>query len=83
MKLREIAHSRTGDKGNILDVSVISHDPAHCAHVCAELTPEWMKAWLENIVRGRVIRHELPKLAALDFVLGKALGGRRDSLPRG
>ncbi|MET4072261.1 hypothetical protein ABID58_007090 [Bradyrhizobium sp. S3.2.6] len=75
MKLREIAHSRTGDKGNTLNVSVICHDPKHYAHLCAELTSERVKAWLGNVVHGRVTRYELPKLAALNFVLGNALGG--------
>ncbi|RXH37925.1 beta-lactamase [Bradyrhizobium nanningense] len=75
MKLREIAHSRTGDKGNTLNVSVICHDPGHYAHLCAELTPERVKDFLGKVVHGRVIRYELPKLAALNFVLAEALGG--------
>lgn len=75
MKLREIAHSRTGDKGNTLNVSVICHDPSHYSHLRAELTPERVKAWLGSVVHGRVTRYELPKLAALNFVLGEALGG--------
>lgn len=75
MKLREIAHSRTGDKGNTLNVSVICYDPSHYAHLCAELTPDHVKAWLGHLVHGPVIRYELPKLAALNFVLGEALDG--------
>lgn len=75
MKLREIAHSRTGDKGNTLNVSVICHDPSHYTHLCAELTPERVKTWLGHVARGHVIRYELPKLAALNFVLSDALGG--------
>lgn len=75
MKLRELAHSRTGDKGNTLNVSVICYDPGNYAHLRAELTPERVKAWLGNVVQGQVVRYELPKLAALNFVLGEALGG--------
>ncbi|SFK14476.1 hypothetical protein [Bradyrhizobium sp. Gha] len=75
MRLREIAHSRTGDKGNTLNVSVICREPGHFGHLRAELTAERVKAWLGEIVRGDVIRYELPKLAALNFVLQKALGG--------
>ena len=37
-KLREIAHSRTGDKGNISNISVIAYDPQHYALLCAEVT---------------------------------------------
>lgn len=75
MKLREIAHSRAGDKGNTLNVSVICHNPSNYAHLCAELTPKRVKTWLGHVVRGRVIRYELPKLTALNFVLSDALGG--------
>lgn len=65
MRLREIAHSRTGDKGNTLNVSVICRDPEHYAHLRAELTAERVKTRLGEIVQGDVIRYELPKLAAL------------------
>ncbi|WP_223153721.1 hypothetical protein [Bradyrhizobium japonicum] len=75
MRLREIAHSRTGDKGNTLNVSVICRDPAHYAHLRAELTAERVRAWLGSVVHGHVMRYELPKLAALNFVLDEALGG--------
>ncbi|RKP55980.1 hypothetical protein [Pararobbsia silviterrae] len=75
MKLRELAHARTGDKGNTLNVSVICHDPAHYAHLSRELTPEAVKAWLADIVKGDVIRYALPNLAAFNFVLRDALGG--------
>nr|WP_249807448.1 hypothetical protein [Bradyrhizobium sp. 30] len=73
--MREIAHSRTGDKGNTLNISVICYDPRDYAHLCAELTPERVKAWLGSIVHGRVLRYEMPKLSALNFVLGQALAG--------
>lgn len=75
MRLREIAHSRTGDKGNTLNVSVICRDQRHYAHLHAELTAERVKAWFGDVVKGDVIRYELPKLAALNFVLHEALGG--------
>lgn len=75
MKLRDLAHSRTGDKGNTLNVSVICYDPKHFEHLRAELTPQAVKTWLAAIVRGDVIRHELPNLAAFNFVLRDALGG--------
>ncbi|WP_431822045.1 AtuA-related protein [Burkholderia sp. F1] len=75
MKLRELAHSRTGDKGNTLNVSVICHDPRHYDHLRTHLGADAVKAWLADIVHGDVVRHELPKLAAFNFVLGVALGG--------
>lgn len=75
MKLRDLAHSRTGDKGNTLNVSVICRDPRHYEHVRANLTAAHVKAWLGDFVLGDVVRYELPNLAALNFVLGNALGG--------
>ena len=75
MKLRELAHSRTGDKGNTLNISVICHDARHYEQLRAVLSPERVKAHLRVVVRGDVVRHELPCLAAFNFVLGDALGG--------
>ncbi len=75
MKLRELAHSRTGDKGNTLNVSVICYDAKHYDHLRAVLTPERVKAHLKDVVHGEVVRHELPCIAAFNFVLGDALGG--------
>jgi hypothetical protein len=75
MKLRELAHGRTGDKGNTLNVSVICFDAQHYAHLRAQLTPERVKAHLADIVKGEVVRHELPNLHAFNFVLSHALGG--------
>ncbi|VVE14318.1 beta-lactamase [Pandoraea pneumonica] len=75
MKLRELAHSRTGDKGNTLNISVICYDARHYEHLRTTLTPEYVKAFLSDVVRGEVVRYELPRLAAFNFVLGNALGG--------
>ena len=75
MKLRELAHSRTGDKGDTLNISVICYDARHYDHLRANLTAERVKAFLSDVVLGDVVRYELPSLSAFNFVLGKALGG--------
>lgn len=75
MKLRELAHSRTGDKGNTLNISVICHDARHYGHLQNEVTAARVKSFLSDVVLGDVLRYELPRLAAFNFVLGKALGG--------
>ncbi|KXV09555.1 hypothetical protein CR51_10420 [Caballeronia megalochromosomata] len=75
MKLRELAHGRTGDKGNTLNVSVICFDAKHYAVLRERLTPERVKAHLADVVKGDVVRYELPHLNAFNFVLGHALGG--------
>ena len=75
MKLREIAHSRTGDKGNISNISLIAWHPEDYAMLAEQVTAEKVKAWFGDIVQGEVIRYELPELGALNFVMHKALGG--------
>ncbi|MFL9876050.1 AtuA-related protein [Paraburkholderia megapolitana] len=75
MELRELAHSRTGDKGDTLNVSVICHDARDYDHLCAHVTAERVQAHLRDTVRGTVTRFEMPGIGALNFVLGHALGG--------
>ena len=75
MKLREIAHSRTGDKGNTSNISVIAHDPANYAFLAKHVTADKVKEFFSDIVEGEVVRYELPKIGALNFVMYKALGG--------
>ncbi|SNT20502.1 hypothetical protein SAMN05446037_10521 [Anaerovirgula multivorans] len=75
MKLREIAHSRTGDKGNISNVSLIVFNEADYKLIEEKVTAEAAKEWFKDIVGGEVKRYELPKLGALNFVMDKALGG--------
>ena len=75
MKLREIAHSRTGDKGNIANISVIAYREEDYPFLQKHLTADKVQAHLAEIVKGKVIRYELPLIAALNFVLYDALGG--------
>jgi hypothetical protein len=75
MKLREIAHSRTGDKGDISNISLIVYDISNYELVRREVTAERVKDWFEGVVKGEVTRYELPKIGALNFVMQQALGG--------
>jgi len=75
MKLREIAHSRTGDKGDTSNISVIAYDDRHYEHLRRTVTAEKVKAHFAELVRGEVVRYELPMIGALNFVLGHTLGG--------
>ncbi len=75
MKLREIAHTRAGDKGDVSNISVIAYDAAHFALLEQYLTPARIKAHLAGIVHGDVQRYVLPRLGALNFVMQQALGG--------
>lgn len=75
MKLREIAHSRTGDKGNTSNISVIAYDPANYEFLKKHVTAEKVKEFFSDIVKGDVVRYELPKVGALNFVMYNALAG--------
>ncbi|MFX0555897.1 AtuA-related protein [Maribacter sp. CXY002] len=75
MKLWDLAHIRTGDKGNISNVSVTVYDPKDFRSIKEKLTPDFIKEWLGEQVQGEILRYELPQLGALNFVLYDALGG--------
>ena len=75
MKLGTLAHSRTGDKGDTANISVIAYDPADYPHMKEYVTAERVRAHFADIVAGEVVRYTLPKIGALNFVLHRALGG--------
>ena len=75
IQLRELAHARSGDKGDTVNVGVIAFDPAHYDLLVEQLTPERVKAHFGDMVKGEVERFELPNLGALNFLLHNALGG--------
>lgn len=75
MLLREIAHTRTGDKGNRSTLSVIAYDKKDFERLEQRLTPERVRAHYAGTVLGPVERFSLPQLGALHFVMHQALGG--------
>jgi hypothetical protein len=75
VKLRDIAHTRTGDKGDISNISVIAYRLEDFALLERAVTPDAVGACLKGVVKGGIVRHELPQLGALNFVLREALGG--------
>ena len=75
MKLLDIAHSRTGDKGNISNISLIVYDEKDYPLIKEKVTAEKVKEYFSDIVKGEVIRYELDNLWALNFVMYDALGG--------
>lgn len=75
MKLRDLAHSRTGDKGNTSNISVIAYDPKNYAALRDYLTGARVQDHFKSVITGTVTRYELPLISALNFVLTGALGG--------
>ena len=75
MKLREIAHSRTGDKGNISNISVNAYKKEDYEIIKKYVTAEKVKEYFRGIVRGKVEIYYLPRLWAINIVMYEALGG--------
>jgi hypothetical protein len=74
-QLREVAHSRTGDKGNTSNISVIAYDPADYPLIEKHVTAERVREHFAELVRGEIVRYTLPSIGALNFVMKQALGG--------
>ena len=87
--LISIAHGRSGDKGDISNIGIVARSNAAWDFLRAWLTPERVAEYMAFAVKGRVTRHELPGLQALNFVCEEALGGggmasmRNDPLGKG
>ena len=75
MKLRDIAHSRAGDKGDISNLSLIAFQADDYALLEQHVTAERVRLYFAGIVHGEVTRYLLPQLGAMNFVMHKALGG--------
>ena len=73
--LRELAHARSGDKGDTSNVGVIAYDEADYPILRDQVTVERVRALCGSLVLGEVVRYELPNIGALNFVLKGALQG--------
>lgn len=79
--LHHAAHGRTGDKGNRSNISVIAWRPALWELLVAQVTEEAVARQFAHRRPSRVVRHLLPKLHAMNFVLDDVLdGGVNDAL---
>lgn len=79
--LRQIAHARTGDKGNRTNISLIAYDARHYELLVEQVTPERVAQQFAYRKPSHVARYLLPKIGAMNFVLDDVLdGGVNDSL---
>jgi hypothetical protein len=79
--LYELAHARTGDKGNRINISLIAYRPDDFALLVEQVTPEAVKRHFAHRNPSSVQRYVLPKLGAMNFVLDDVLdGGVNDAL---
>ena len=75
VRLVQLAHARSGDKGDTANIGLIAYEPALYPILVDQVTAERVKAHFGGWVRGAVERYELPNLHALNFVLHRALDG--------
>ncbi|MFJ2982744.1 MULTISPECIES: hypothetical protein [unclassified Pseudomonas] len=76
--LHQLAHTRTGDKGDTSNISLIAYRPEDYDILVREVTVEKVEAWfahLRDSCAGPVRRYEMPQLHALNFVLPGLLRG--------
>lgn len=75
VRLLDLAHARSGDKGDTANVGVIALKPEWYDLLARELTAERVASHFNGVITGRVDRFELPNLRALNFLLHGALDG--------
>ena len=78
--LGEIAHARSGDKGNHANVAVLADRQEGFRWLQAILTTERVGAYFKGLGATRIMRYEAEKLLAFNFVLENALGGGAQSI---
>jgi len=75
VRLLDIAHARSGDKGDTANVGLIALKPEWFPLLAREVTRERVKEHFKGVITGDVERFELPNLCALNFLLHGALDG--------
>ena len=75
VRLLDIAHGRSGDKGDAANVGIIAYDEKGYEIIKKHLTTEVVKKHFEGICLGEVERYELSNIKALNFLLNNTLGG--------
>lgn len=73
--LREIAHARSGDKGNSANIAVFGRTPAAYAWLREHLTAARVQDYFTPLGVGQVTRYDVPNLEALNFILPEVLAG--------
>jgi len=74
-QLIELAHARSGDKGDTANVGIIARKPEYYPILVREVTADRVKEHFAGVCLGKVQRYELPNLGALNFLLHESLDG--------
>jgi hypothetical protein len=75
VKLIQLAHSRSGDKGDTANIGLIARRPEYYPILLDQVTATRVKEFFRGICLGQVERFELPNLGALNFLLHQSLDG--------
>lgn len=75
IRLIEIAHGRSGDKGDTANIGIIAYTNEGYEIIKKYLTAEKVKEYFKGICFGKVERFEMPNIRALNFLLHNSLGG--------
>jgi hypothetical protein len=75
IRLGDLAHTRSGDKGDRSNIGVVANDAASYAWLAEHLTEEVVAAYLQPMGIGKVQRYELPGLLAFNYIVDHALAG--------
>jgi len=75
LTLADVAHGRSGDKGNHANIAVLAYTPAGFAWLKEHLTAEMVRHYFESLGPSRVVRYEAANLLGLNFVLYDILAG--------
>lgn len=73
--LRDIAHCRSGDKGDVVNIGVIATEPEYYEIIEERVTADKVEKHFEEMCTGPVERYPLPNLHAFNYVLQGALDG--------
>lgn len=73
--LKDIAHGRSGDKGNVSNICVFARKAEDYEFLKAFLTVDRVKKHFGDMVKGKITRYDIETLDGMNFVLEEALGG--------
>ena len=73
--LKEIAHGRSGEKGDTSNVCVYAREPKYHEIIRREVTVDKVREYFGDMVKGEIVRYEVPTLQGFNFVMKHALGG--------
>jgi len=73
--LNDIAHGRSGDKGDTTNICIFAREPGFYEIIRREITVENVRQFFGDMVKGEIVRYEVPSLNGFNFVMKHALGG--------